>query len=133
MGQSRRDMCGLSTAARTWAAKRGHGGGARGAVERARRGEGPAFLECMTYRYYGHHVGDISRTYYRSKEEEQEWRDQRDPLKILAGKLVAGKLTDESVLDRIRADVRSEVERGVQFAIEAPYPDPSEVDQDVYA
>jgi pyruvate dehydrogenase E1 component alpha subunit len=102
-------------------------------VERARRGEGPAFLECLTYRYYGHHVGDISRTYYRSKEEEQEWRDKRDPLKILSEKLVSGKLTDQTVLDRIQADVKSEVEKGMQFAIDAPYPDVAEVDQHVYA
>lgn len=102
-------------------------------VERARLGEGPAFLECLTYRYYGHHVGDISRTYYRSKEEEQEWRDKRDPLKILAERLVAGKLTDQSILDRIRADVKSEVEKGMQFAIDAPYPDVTEVNQHVYA
>src|SRR5437870_8806211 len=40
-------------------------------VERARRGEGPAFLECKTYRYYGHHVGDVNRQIYRTKEEEQ--------------------------------------------------------------
>ncbi|HSO12042.1 MAG TPA: thiamine pyrophosphate-dependent dehydrogenase E1 component subunit alpha [Anaerolineales bacterium] len=102
-------------------------------VERARRGEGPAFLECLTYRYYGHHVGDISRTYYRSKEEEQEWRDKRDPLKILSEKLVSGNLTDQTVLDRIQADVKSEVEKGMQFAIDAPYPDVAEVDQHVYA
>ena len=102
-------------------------------VERARRGEGPAFLECLTYRYYGHHVGDISRTYYRSKEEEQEWRDIRDPLKLLAEKLVRQKLTDQIVLDRIQADVKTEVEKGAQFAIDAPFPDQSEVDQHVYA
>jgi TPP-dependent pyruvate/acetoin dehydrogenase alpha subunit len=102
-------------------------------VERARRGEGPAFLECLTYRYYGHHVGDINRTYYRSKEEEQEWRDNHDPLKLLAEKLVASKLTDQEVLDRIYADVKTEVEAGVQFAIDAPYPDPSEVTEDIYA
>jgi len=102
-------------------------------VERARRGEGPAFLECLTYRYYGHHVGDISRTYYRSKEEEQEWRDNHDPLKLLAEKLVSAKLTDQEVLDRIYADVKSEVEAGVQFAINAHYPDPSQVTEDVYA
>ena len=102
-------------------------------VGRARRGEGPAFLECLTYRYYGHHVGDISRTYYRSKEEEQEWRDKRDPLKILSEKLVSGNLTDQTVLDRIQADVKSEVEKGMQFAIDAPYPDVAEVDQHVYA
>jgi len=102
-------------------------------VERARRGDGPAFLECLTYRYYGHHVGDINRTYYRSKEEEQEWRDNHDPLKLLAEKLVSSKLADQEMLDHIYADVKSEVEAGVQFAIDAPYPDPSEVTENVYA
>ena len=102
-------------------------------VERARRGEGPAFLECLTYRYYGHHVGDISRAYYRSKEEEQEWRIRRDPLKILGEKMVEQKLTDQAVLDGIHQDVLSEIEAAVQFAIDAPFPDPAEVDEDVYA
>ncbi len=102
-------------------------------VERARRGEGPAFLECMTYRYYGHHVGDISRTYYRSKEEEQEWRNIKDPLKILADKLISQNLTDQKIFDQINADVKSEVEAGAQFAIDAPFPNQIEVDQDVYA
>ncbi|HUH96645.1 MAG TPA: thiamine pyrophosphate-dependent dehydrogenase E1 component subunit alpha [Anaerolineales bacterium] len=102
-------------------------------VERARRGEGPAFLECLTYRYYGHHVGDISRAYYRSKEEEQEWRTRRDPLKILGEEMVEQKLTDQAVLDGIHQDVLSEIEAAVQFAIDAPFPDPAEVDEDVYA
>jgi pyruvate dehydrogenase E1 component alpha subunit len=102
-------------------------------VERARRGEGPAFLECLTYRYYGHHVGDINRTYYRSKEEEQGWRDNHDPLKLLADKLLSSKLTDQEMLERIYAEVKSEVETGVQFAIDASYPDPSQVTEDVYA
>ncbi|HEU0292580.1 MAG TPA: thiamine pyrophosphate-dependent dehydrogenase E1 component subunit alpha [Anaerolineales bacterium] len=102
-------------------------------VERARGGAGPAFLECLTYRYHGHHVGDISRTYYRSKEEEQEWRDTRDPLKLLADKLISQHLTDQKMLDQIYADVKAEVETGMQFAIDAPYPDQVEVDQDVYA
>jgi len=102
-------------------------------VERARRGEGPAFLECKTYRYYGHHVGDISRSYYRSKEEEQEWQTEHDPIKLLAQQLIAQKLTDQTVLDQIYSDVQAEVEAGLQFAINAPYPQPDEVDQDVYA
>jgi TPP-dependent pyruvate/acetoin dehydrogenase alpha subunit len=102
-------------------------------VDRARRGEGPAFLECLTYRYYGHHVGDINRTYYRPKEEEQEWRNNRDPLKLLAEKLIAQKLTDQTVLDQIVLDVKTEIESGVQFAINAPFPNPSEVNEDVYA
>ena len=52
-------------------------------VERARRGEGPAFLECKTYRYYGHHVGDVNRE-YRSREEEREWMTKHDPLETLS-------------------------------------------------
>ncbi len=106
---------------------------ARRLVERARRGEGPAFLECLTYRYYGHHVGDVSRSYYRSKEEEQEWRTRHDPLQILADRLVNQGLTDSSMLEGIRTEVKAEVERGVQFALESPFPQASEVTQDVYA
>ena len=49
-----------------------------------RRGEGPAFLLCNTYRYHGHHVGDINREYYRSKQEEQTWKTERDPIRISA-------------------------------------------------
>lgn len=101
-------------------------------VERARRGEGPAFLECITYRYYGHHVGDINRAYYRSKEEEQEWRETKDPLKILADRLISQNLTDQAVLDQIYGNAKSEVEAGVKFAMDAPFPDVSEVNQHVY-
>ncbi len=102
-------------------------------VERARRGEGPAFLQCNTYRYYGHHVGDINRAYYRSKEEEEEWKAKRDPLTKLAERLIAGKLTDQKVLDRIQSDVQTEIESGVTFALNAPFPDVREVYEDVYA
>lgn len=102
-------------------------------VERARRGEGPAFLECKTYRYYGHHVGDINRAYYRSKEEEQEWKSMRDPLKVLAERLVSQKQTDQGVIERIEKEVQAEVESDVQFALNAPFPELSEVDEDVYA
>ena len=102
-------------------------------VEAARRGDGPAFVECKTYRYYGHHVGDISREYYRSKEEEQEWKTKRDPLRILGERLVSQNLTDASVLSQIQAAVEAEVEAGVQFALDAPYPEVSEVTEDVYA
>ena len=102
-------------------------------VARARRGEGPAFLECKTYRYYGHHVGDVSRAYYRSKEEEQQWQSERDPLKILGQRLMSQNLTDQKVLDQIHVNVQAEVDSGVQFALDAAFPEPQEVDQDVYA
>jgi pyruvate dehydrogenase E1 component alpha subunit len=102
-------------------------------VERARQGQGPSFLLCHTYRNHGHHVGDINRAYYRSKEEELEWQTQRDPLKILGTWLVEEGLTDERVLEQIAGEVRTEAEAAVQFALNAPYPDPGEVDQHVYA
>jgi pyruvate dehydrogenase E1 component alpha subunit len=102
-------------------------------VQRARRGEGPGFMLCDTYRYMGHHVGDIQRAYYRSKEEEEHWKTQRDPLKLLADWLFAQGMADNTMLQQIAQRVRNEVEAGEQFALDAPYPDPSEVDKDVYA
>ena len=102
-------------------------------VERARRGEGPAFLLCNTYRYRGHHVGDINRAYYRSKDVEQEWMTQRDPIARLSEWLLVARLTDQSVLDRIHADVKDEIARGVQFALDAKFPNVSEVTMHVYA
>ncbi len=101
-------------------------------VERSRQGKGPTFLICDTYRFHGHHVGDINRSYYRSKKEEEEWK-KRDPLKLLAAKLVRLKVADEKLLSEIEKEIKREIEEGAQFALNAPYPDPSEVDQHVYA
>ena len=101
-------------------------------VERSRQGKGPTFLICDTYRFHGHHVGDINRSYYRSKKEEEEWK-KRDPLKLLAAKLVRLKVADEKLLSEIEKETKREIEEGAQFALNAPYPDPSEVDQHVYA
>src|SRR6266700_4184765 len=106
---------------------------ARQLVERARRGDGPAFILCNTYRYHGHHVGDIARSYYRSKEEEEYWKAQRDPLRLLSQWLIEQHIADTGTFEQIEQRVRAEVEAGVQFALEAPFPDPSEVNQDVYA
>jgi acetoin:2,6-dichlorophenolindophenol oxidoreductase subunit alpha len=102
-------------------------------VERARAGEGPAFLICETYRYHGHHVGDVNREYYRSKQEEQKWKTERDPVKILADSLMAQNLADRARLDQIQAEVQSEIDKAVQFALAAPYPATDKVEQDVYA
>jgi pyruvate dehydrogenase E1 component alpha subunit len=101
-------------------------------VARCRRGEGPAFLECKTYRYYGHHVGDVNRE-YRSRDEEREWMSKHDPLETLAGRLTADGLVDGSVLERILTDVKTEIDNGVQYALAAAYPTASQVDEDVYA
>jgi pyruvate dehydrogenase E1 component alpha subunit len=102
-------------------------------VERARRGEGPAFLLCNTYRQHGHHVGDVDRAYYRSKDEEDLWRNERDPIARFGAWLVENGLADMDGLQALEDESRSQVERGVQDALAAPFPDPSEVTDDVFA
>jgi pyruvate dehydrogenase E1 component alpha subunit len=102
-------------------------------VARARRGEGPSFLLCHTYRFRGHHVGDIDRTYYRSKDEEQWWQRDHDPIQVLGEWLSREQGVEQAVLDEVEGTVRQEVAAAVEFALAAPYPDPSEVDIHVYA
>ena len=102
-------------------------------VELARRGQGPSFLLCNTYRYTGHHVGDINREYYRSKQEEQEWKTRRDPILLFAEWLVGEKIADAEALRKIETEIEAEMRAAVEFAIAAPYPEKSEVDQDIYA
>jgi pyruvate dehydrogenase E1 component alpha subunit len=102
-------------------------------VDRARRGDGPGFLLCDTYRYHGHHVGDINREYYRSKQEEHLWKTERDPIANFGKWLVEQKLADAAALDRVQADLESEMKKAVDFAVAAPYPTVDEVDEDVYA
>ena len=102
-------------------------------VAEVRGGGGPRFLEAKTYRYRGHHVGDVDRRYYRSRDEEDEWARDRDPLRKLADWLIAEELADEETFELIHKDVGGEIEAAAQFAIDAPFPDPSEVDKHVYA
>jgi TPP-dependent pyruvate/acetoin dehydrogenase alpha subunit len=102
-------------------------------VERARRGDGPGFLLANTYRYTGHHVGDINRDYYRSKQEEQKWRSERDPIKNLVTWMLDQKLADAAQLAQMESELTAEMDKAVEFAVAAPYPSPEEVEQDVYA
>jgi pyruvate dehydrogenase E1 component alpha subunit len=101
-------------------------------VERARQSEGPAFMLCHTYRYLGHHVGDINRAYYRSPDEELDWKTNRDPLKTLSQWLIANQMADAGVFEQIEKNVQAEIEAAVQYALNAPYPPPEEVSQHVY-
>jgi acetoin:2,6-dichlorophenolindophenol oxidoreductase subunit alpha len=102
-------------------------------VKRARRGDGPAFLHCNTYRFHGHHVGDIDRSYYRSKQEEEEWRSQRDPVILLEDWLQKNKLADGKLLQSIQKEISEEITNAVNSALAAPFPAADEVDQHVYA
>jgi pyruvate dehydrogenase E1 component alpha subunit len=102
-------------------------------VADARAGKGPSFLLCNTYRYHGHHVGDVSRDYYRAKQEEQRWRAERDPIKILGDWLVSEKIATQAQLDEIQSQSKAEIGAAVEFALKAPYPSVDQVGEDVYA
>jgi pyruvate dehydrogenase E1 component alpha subunit len=102
-------------------------------VEAARRGEGPAFLLCHTWRFHGHHVGDVDRTFYRSRDDEKQWRDQRDPISLLAARLTTDLGADPATLEEIDRAARAEVDAAAAAAVDAPYPPASEVSQHVYA
>ena len=101
-------------------------------VAHARKGEGPFFMELMTYRYHGHHVGDINREYYRSKEEEKDWKENRDPIIRFRAHLVKEGIATEAEIDALNAEVAADAEAAVDYALDAKYPDASEVDMHVF-
>jgi pyruvate dehydrogenase E1 component alpha subunit len=100
------------------------------AIARARRGDGPTLLECKTYRYFGHYVGDNLK--YRTKEETERWQE-RDPLAAFEKRTVADGVMEPGNLRRIDAEVAAEIEAAVAAAEAAPPPGPDEVLTDVYA
>jgi len=90
------------------------------AVRRARAGEGPTFIECKTYRWYGHWMGDPQG--YRTREEVAEWRENRDPIKMFREKMIAsGEFTDE-YLDKIVEELEEEAAAARQYALDCPEP-----------
>lgn len=102
-------------------------------VNRARKGGGPAFLLCNTYRYHGHHVGDIDRAYYRPKDEEELWKTEKDPIKILGDWLLNNKNFKLDDLKQVEKQIYADVESAVEYALNADFPGHEEVDQHVYA
>ena len=101
-------------------------------VARARNGEGPFFMLLNTYRYHGHHVGDINRTYYRSKQEEQHWKDTRDPIVNFGAWLVAEKLASSEELQTMQTDIKAEAKAAVEYALNAAYPAAEDVTKHVF-
>lgn len=102
-------------------------------IEQARSGAGPAFLQCHTYRFHGHHVGDIDRGYYRAKTEEEEWKNRRDPITLLADWLKKNKMADGQALENIENKISMEIKTAVSFALNTSYPELNDVDKHVYA
>jgi pyruvate dehydrogenase E1 component alpha subunit len=102
---------------------------ARKAVERARAGEGPTLVECMTYRITGHSRRDPCN--YQPEQERKEAL-KREPLRRFAENLLTGELIDEAELEGIRAEVDAEIERAVESAMAAPDPKPEMALEDVF-
>jgi pyruvate dehydrogenase E1 component alpha subunit len=100
------------------------------AVEHARSGRGPVFIEAMTYRLFGHMVGDTEP--YRSKEEVAEWR-AKDPITVFPQRLVAEFGFSQAEIDAIQAEVAVEMEEIKRFALESPWPEVSEIAEHMFA
>ncbi|MCG3206562.1 MAG: Acetoin:2,6-dichlorophenolindophenol oxidoreductase subunit alpha [Anaerolineae bacterium] len=99
------------------------------AVDRARAGQGPTFVEGKTYRYRGHYEGDPM--VYRTKEEMAEWR-QRDPISTFRQRLLDAGLAAEAELAEIEAGVQAELDAAVEFAANSPQPQPESALEGVY-
>ena len=104
----------------------------KGAVERARAGEGPTLLDCVTYRFFGHFTGDPGRGItYRSKEEMDQWLN-RCPIKRFRERLIQEKILTEEMEKTIEANVKASMDEAVRFAKESPFPTPEEAAQDLF-
>jgi TPP-dependent pyruvate/acetoin dehydrogenase alpha subunit len=101
------------------------------AAERARAGDGPTLIECMTYRQRGH-SSSHPPTEGRDPAEVEAWL-KRDPLILYRAELERRGLLDEGASASMKASVDAEIEEAVKFAIDSPLPDPSELYKDVYA
>lgn len=101
------------------------------AVERARSGKGPTLIEALTYRWKGHSKSDAKK--YRTKEEEEEWRKLRDPIKLARERFIkAGIFTEEEAAE-IRAEMKESIEDAVAFAENSPVADKKTLFENVYA
>mgnify|MGYP000061879257 FL=1 len=101
------------------------------AVDRARKGSGPTFIEAITYRFRGHHVGDAAP--YRTKEELEWWMANRDPIELLGREMKRRRVATNTQLTEVQEQVEADVIAAVEFAREAPYPAPEQAFEDLYA
>ncbi|MCK4977817.1 MAG: pyruvate dehydrogenase (acetyl-transferring) E1 component subunit alpha [Anaerolineales bacterium] len=103
---------------------------AQKAMEYIRSGNGPYFLEIITYRYRGHSMGDPER--YRESEEVQKWQEN-DPIGIYRKYLLEQKIATDEELIEIDAQANADVQAAIQFAESSPEPAPEALFEDVYA
>lgn len=102
----------------------------RQAVQRAREGGGPTYVEAITYRFRGHSISDPGT--YRSEQEKKLWQE-RDPIPSFAERLIGDGLASRGQLDKIDDEEKALIEKAIRFAEESPDPDPEELWTDVYA
>jgi TPP-dependent pyruvate/acetoin dehydrogenase alpha subunit len=102
---------------------------ATAAIERARRGEGPSFIEALTYRYQGHMSGEVVD--YRTVDEVEEWRETRDPIMRLQTALIDAGALDADAPEAILANAQRSVEASTAFADGSPYPDVASAASDI--
>lgn len=100
------------------------------AIERARKGEGPSLIECKTYRWKGHHVGDPGQV-YRLEKETEEWKEHC-PIKTFRERLIKEKIFSKEELDLIEKDTKEMIKEVADFAIQSPYPNENEVYEDLF-
>jgi len=100
------------------------------AIARARAGEGPTLLECKTYRFYGHYVGDT--LVYRDKQEAEDWIQNRDPLQLFESRVVEAGVVSPDDLREVDGEVAELLAEAVSEAEAAPLPSPEDVLADVY-
>ncbi|MCY7735952.1 thiamine pyrophosphate-dependent dehydrogenase E1 component subunit alpha [Bacillus safensis] len=100
------------------------------AIERAKNGEGPTLIECMTYRNYGHFEGDAQR--YKTNQEKTEHQEERDAITLFKNELIKQQLLTNGELSNIEAAVTEAIDEAVQFSEESEYPDQTELLTDVY-
>jgi pyruvate dehydrogenase E1 component alpha subunit len=102
------------------------------AVEEARSGKGPSFLVLETYRYLGHGMSDVDRP-YRAREEENEWRQMRDPIDRWRRTLIEKWQLGEDTLNGILSAVAAQIDTSVEVAQNAPLPEAEELRKHIYA
>jgi len=101
------------------------------AIKRARKGAGPTLVECKTYRYFDHvGVRGMGLT-YRTDEELEKWK-KRDAIQSFEKNLTEMGLLTEKKISNIYGKINAELESAIKFAEDSPYPDPSELLEDVY-
>ncbi|KLL01167.1 acetoin:2,6-dichlorophenolindophenol oxidoreductase subunit alpha [Bacillus pumilus] len=100
------------------------------AIERAKNGEGPTLIECMTYRNYGHFEGDAQR--YKTNQEKTEHQEERDAITLFKNELIKQQLLTNGELSNIETTVTEAIDEAVQFSEESEYPDQTELLTDVY-